>query len=49
MQDKENRFFHNFDQIDEVIREILLKWEIGLESFKLFDLKTANFTLTNNF
>ena len=26
MQDEEKQFFHNFDQIDEIIREILLKW-----------------------
>ena len=49
MQEKGNRFIHNFDQLDEVIREILLKWEKALESFKLFDLKTVNFILTNNF
>ena len=45
MQGKENRFLHNFEQINEVIREFFLngsKWEIRLESFKLFDLKTVN-------
>ena len=49
MKDTENPFFHNFDQIDEVIREILLKWEIELECFKHFDLKTVNFILTSYF
>ena len=47
MQDKRKPI----DQDDEVIREILLKWEIWLESFKLYGLKTINFIfiLTNNF
>ena len=49
MQDKENRFIFNFDQIDEVIRDVLLKREIRLTRLKLFDLKTVNFILTNNF
>ena len=49
MQDKENRFIFNFDQIDEVISDVLLKREIRLTRLKLFDLKTVNFILTNNF
>ena len=49
MQDKENRFIFNFDQIDEVIRDVLLKREIRLTRLKLFDLKMVNFILTNNF
>ena len=49
MQDKENRFIFNFDQIDEVIRDVLFKRERRLTRLKLFDLKTVNFILTNSF
>ena len=49
MQDKENRFIFNFDQIDEVIRDVLFKRERRLIRLKLFDLKTVNFILTNSF
>ena len=38
IRDKEKQFW-----------EILLKWEKEFESFKLFNLKTVNFTLTNSF
>ena len=31
------------------MRKILLKLEIWREIFQLFDLKTVNFILTNNF
>ena len=49
MQDKENLFIYNYDEIDEVIRDVLLKQEIRLTRLKLFDLKTVNYILTNNF
>lgn len=49
MQDKENLFIYNYDETDEVIRDVLLKQEIRLTRLKLFDLKTVNYILTNNF
>ena len=49
MQDKENLFIYNYDETDEVIRDVLLKQEIRLTRLKLFDLKTVNYILTSNF
>ena len=49
MQDKENLFIYNYDETDEVIRDVLLNQEIRLTRLKLFDLKTVNYILTNNF
>ena len=49
MQDKENLFIYNYDETDEVIRDVLLKQEIRLTRLNLFDLKTVNYILTNNF
>lgn len=49
MQDKENLFIYNYDETDEVIRDVLLKQEIRLTRLKLFDLKTVNYILTYNF
>ena len=49
MQDKGNLFIYNYDETDEVIRDVLLKQEIRLTRLKLFDLKTVNYILTNNF
>lgn len=49
MQDKENLFIYNYDETDEVIKDVLLKQEIRLTRLKLFDLKTVNYILTNNF
>ena len=49
MQDKENLFIYNYDETDEVIRDVLLKQEIRLTRLKLFALKTVNYILTNNF